>query len=348
MKVLKSHRKENPIVLDPFCGRGTTLYAAREMGLIAWGIDSSPIAVAIAKAKLANCEPCEPLSIAESIINERTVENVPDSKFFRSAYHRKTLIEICALRDYFLEKQSLSDAEVILRAAVLGCLHGPLPKKSENAGYFSNQMPRTYASKPDYAVRFWKTRGMKAPRFIVLDVLKKKINRLVQLSEKPQNLTTQVLLGDSRSPELFGLINAIPSIVVTSPPYYGMRSYVQDQWLRNWFMGGPDRVDYSHGLQVDHGGQEAFAESLSQVWRNVSDLAPTQTDLHMYVRFGVIPSIKSDAKSLLLESLQTSGIHWRVVSTRSAASADAGKRQAEQMKTESTAAIEYDFHVVRI
>ena len=37
-------------------------------------------------------------------------------------------------------------------------------------------------------------------------------------------------------------------LIVTSPPYYGLRTYVSDQWLRNWFLGGADRVDYSLGL----------------------------------------------------------------------------------------------------
>jgi hypothetical protein len=34
---------------------------------------------------------------------------------------------------------------------------------------------------------------------------------------------------------------------LTSPAYYGLRTYVADQWLRNWFLGGPAYVDYSYG-----------------------------------------------------------------------------------------------------
>src|SRR5437667_3960576 len=39
-------------VLDPFCGRGTTILAARLRGLPSVGVDSNPVAGAIAAAKL--------------------------------------------------------------------------------------------------------------------------------------------------------------------------------------------------------------------------------------------------------------------------------------------------------
>ena len=53
-EVLKRHRRERPIVPDPFCGRGATLFSARKFGFESWDIDTSPVAVAIAKAKLAS------------------------------------------------------------------------------------------------------------------------------------------------------------------------------------------------------------------------------------------------------------------------------------------------------
>ena len=182
-RVLKRHLKEKPVVLDPFCGRGTTLFSARRFGFSAWGIDSSPVAVAIAKAKLASCDIESPLALAAKLISEVAPAEIPDTPFFRSAYHQSTLRDICALREGLLGLDDETDASSILRAAALGCLHGPLPKHVENAGYFSNQMPRTYASKPDYAVRFWKERDLKAPKNDVLRVLRRKIERLVGLEQ---------------------------------------------------------------------------------------------------------------------------------------------------------------------
>lgn len=335
-------------MLDPFCGRGTTLFAARNFQLDAWGIDSSPVAAAIAQAKLASCEINAPLELAAQLIANVDPQEIPESLFFRRAYHAKALREICALREGLSRLESESDASVILRAAALGCLHGPVPKNTENAGYFSNQMPRTYASKPDYAVRYWKERGLKAPRIDVLRVLRRKIERLAGLATKSPGSFIQVLHGDAQSADVFRSIEAPPSIVITSPPYYGMRTYVQDQWLRNWFLGGPGHVDYSAGPQLDHGGKKAFSSSLGTVWRNIGECASESESLHMYVRFGIIPSAAVNAKEIFRNSLEESGINWRVVSVRAADSADAGKRQADQMKADSAAAVEFDFHVERI
>jgi hypothetical protein len=346
-KVLQNHRKRGTVVLDPFCGRGTTLFAARARGIPAWGIDSSPVAVAIAKAKLASVAVEEPLALAERLIAEFVPTQIPTTPFFEAAYHQSTLRDLCALREGLMHLDEETDASALLRAAALGCLHGPLPKHIENAGYFSNQMPRTYASKPDYAVRFWEKRKLQAPHIDVQSVLRKKIERLTGVEKASPSPISRVLCGDSQLEDVFHAIDAPPSIVVTSPPYYGMRTYVQDQWLRNWFLGGPNTVDYSAGVQLNHGGQDTFARSLGSVWRNIAELAAQTESLHMYVRFGIIPSAAADAKEIFRKSLEASGVDWRIVSTRAAQSADAGKRQAQQMKADSDAAIEFDFHVER-
>ena len=78
-------------------------------------------------------------------------------------------------------------------------------------------------------------------------------------------------------------------------------------------------------------------------WRNVRQIS--QPDAHMYVRFGSIPSAKSDARSLLRASLETAG-GWHVKSVRSASTAEAGKRQAGQMGQGQNPAQEFDFHAV--
>lgn len=45
------HPKDSSVVLDPFCGSGTTLVEAIDMGLDAWGIDLNPLACLITRVK---------------------------------------------------------------------------------------------------------------------------------------------------------------------------------------------------------------------------------------------------------------------------------------------------------
>lgn len=64
---------ETSKVFDPFCGRGTTLYAARLRGLTAVGVDSNPVAVAIAAAKLSLVSTEKILSLIFSALSQTDI-----------------------------------------------------------------------------------------------------------------------------------------------------------------------------------------------------------------------------------------------------------------------------------
>ena len=51
---LEGRARPGERVLDPFCGRGTSSFAARVLGLDSLGVDVSPVAVAITQAKLVS------------------------------------------------------------------------------------------------------------------------------------------------------------------------------------------------------------------------------------------------------------------------------------------------------
>jgi len=338
LQLLKKHKAKSPTVWDPFCGRGTTIYAARKLGLRSYGLDTSPIAVAIAQAKLASAEAEDVIALAKKLV-ARTPKAVPDAPFFKRAFSKQTLLQICSLREGLL-KEKASDASAILRAAALGCLHGPLPEGEGTPSYFSNQMPRTFASKPDYSVKYWRDRDMFPPKASVINVLTKKLKRIQDLNEDSPSRIQNVKCLDARKATSFGKIQG-PVVVVTSPPYYGMRTYVQDQWLRMWFLGGDEEIDYENHSQLCHGGHERFIKDLSKVWSIIARRA--QDEAHLYVRFGSIPSAKSDARKILKDSLEEAG-SWKLISVRNAQTSDSGKRQADYMGGESDPATEFDFH----
>jgi hypothetical protein len=341
MHLLGKHKADSPTVYDPFCGRGTTIYAARKLGLLSYGLDTSPIAAAIAQAKLASADLEDVMALAQKLVT-KPPKNIPESSFFRRAFSKKTLLQICSLREGLLREARVTNASAILRAAALGCLHGPLPVGDGTPSYFSNQMPRTFASKPAYSVKYWRDRDLFPPNADVIDVLTKKLERITDLSAESPSRIQNVKCLDARKATSFGKIKG-PIVAVTSPPYYGMRTYVQDQWLRMWFLGGEEEIDYENHNQLRHGGHESFITDLAKVWSNIARRA--QDEAHLYVRFGSIPSAQSNAREILKASLEEAG-DWKLVSVRNAQTSHSGKRQADYMGRDSDPVGEFDFHAV--
>jgi hypothetical protein len=340
LKILRRSRGVQR-VLDPFCGRGTTLYAARHLKVRAVGIDCSPVAVAISKAKLASFSVNATLELAEAMLSSEMQPTIPQGEFWELAYHPEALRKICLLRAGLLSAQE-SDVAILLRATALGVLHGPAVAAGS---YLSNQMPRTFAPKPKYAVGFWRERKMTPPMVDVLSALGRKLRRIDLGSYSSGGEGWRdVHLGDSSDAKTFGSVPDGIEVVVTSPPYYGMRTYVADQWLRHWFLGGPSRVDYADPGDLPSSSPAEFARGLGRAWANLA--TKCADGAHLFVRFGAIPSRTVDSRRLLLESLEESRVKWHVVSTRGARTAEAGKRQVGQMRTHGTPVKEFDLHAV--
>ena len=337
-KVLAGRARKGDWVADPFCGRGTTNFAARLLGLPSIGIDSSPVAVALTQAKLADARAADVIRVAAFILHEmpKYVE-VPSGEFWKLAYHASVLKSVCWLRDELL-RECRSNSRILLRAILLGALHGPRTKSVPS--HLSNQCPRTYAPKPDYAIRFWRKRRMKPPVVDVLDIVRVRARRY--LTHRPQQTIASVQLGDSRSAEVWR--GRRFRWIITSPPYYGMRTYIPDQWLRNWFLGGPDTVQYEPpGQELGHSSPEAFASDLRKVWNGLAGHAAPSARL--VVRFGGINDRDVDTVDLLKLSLADSG--WRLQTLVDAGDADIGRRQARQfLKRQPSPKAEHDFHAV--
>ena len=334
---------KKPVVCDPYCGRGTTVFAARLRGIRAYGMDVAPVAVAIARAKLSATNAHDVMSLVVELLVECPIAPIPTGIFWNLAFHEETLAVICRIRRALLNRRS-SDPVAMLRAVMLGAMHGPQPKTKEQGSYFSNQMPRTFSAKPDYAVRYWKRMRMRPQRIDVRAVVRKRLERVLAHHLAPA-LTTPVDIkcSDSRFAGAYNRLDHKITHVVTSPPYYGLRTYSQDQWLREWFLGGSESVDYSVQPGLNHGSAELFAKSLARVWNNVANHASER--IQLYIRFGGIRSRRTSAEAILRTSLEHSKYQWRIITRRAAATAEHGKRQAVQMTATNDPIEESDYVV---
>jgi DNA methylase len=338
LSVLRGRAKPGDVVLDPFCGRGTTNYASRLLGLATVGIDSSPVATALAESKLANVMPQDVTAAANEILEEITrPADIPQGEFWAWAFDPEVLQVTCRLREGLM-RDCRTDARKALRAVVMGALHGPQPK-TQRPSYLSNQCQRTYAPKPRYAVRFWSSRALRPPPVDVLDVVQRRAERYYG-SEVSVGRGT-VLMADSRRPESVrrAVRTANVGWVVSSPPYYGLDTYLPDQWLRFWFVGGPADVSYASPSQIDHTRPRQYVAQLRQVWRNAG--AACERGARLVLRFGGINDRKAKPLDLAVASLEDTP--WRLVDVHHAGSAARGKRQLLQFGRQSRRPLdEYD------
>ena len=324
--ILKTHARPNARVLDPFCGRGTTNFAARLLGLRTTGIDASRVATAATQAKLVAPTPDEVINAVKAILRrQRETVKTPKGEFWNLAYHGDVLRDLCLIRDALLRDLVSAHVAAALRGIILGALHGPISRTKHS--YFSNQCPRTYGPKPAYAVKFWTQRGLFPPRVDFLAVIAERAQRYY--GNSPPRVVGRAIEGDSRlrstldkAHEVIGKFDWI----VTSPPYYGLRTYMPDQWIRNWFLGGPAIVDYTSEGQISHSGRDRFVSELRNVWANAG--AHCRPGATMVIRFGSIRDrLVEDPAQPISASLETTG--WVTTDVRDANNAAKGRRQAD-------------------
>ena len=327
-------------VLDPFCGRGTTNLAARLLGLPTFGIDSHPLAVAISQAKLLSVTPDQILEELDLCLEAaQNPRHLPGGKFWELAYHEAVLNNLCVLREAFLESCDTAP-RTALRAIILGALHGPATQSVSS--HLSNQAPRTYAPKPEYAIRFWESRGLFPPVVDLRELVLRRAYRYYKSAIEPGIGT--IKLGDTRSFQAFEGSPHNFEWIITSPPYYGMRTYHPDQWLRLWFLGGRDQVDYGQHGQVLHSSPEVFSADLHQVWCNCAK--KVDPGARLVIRFGGINNRRKDPMELLQLSLRDSG--WRIQTRKAAGSARSGRRQADSFsRSRTTPRDEFDLWAIR-
>ncbi len=323
LSMLKKARM-NDWVLDPFCGRGTTMYACRLLGLNSIGIDADLVAVAITKSKLVNPTPESILKEAKNIINSKNskIFTNPEGEFWDLAFDRETLTDICNIRNSLLN-DCKSDARIALRGLMLGALHGPMGKYTQS--YFSNQMPRTYTTKPDSAIRFWKKNKLAPARISVLKVIEARARRFY--SNLPSKTEGNAYLHDSRK-DFTNRIDKKFKWIITSPPYLGMNDYGINQWLREWFVGGPEYPDYRSKNRLASGSIQKFESDLKSVWKNVS--AVSEIGASLIIRFGSLPYKPYDFKGLIQRSLECNGSDWIIEKIEGAGFSDDGRRQSKQ------------------
>lgn len=227
------------VVLDPFCGRGTTVLQARVEGRPAIGSDLNPLAYVLTRSKSA--PPTFDrfmgyLGELEELYSQGAgTEDVdPD---IRILFHRTTLDQLTFLRNLLLSRpwSRWSRNDFFLAGVVAGILHGA-GRHDGSSAYLSISMPNTFSMSPSYVARYIGENNLKPPVQNVFEVIRDKTARLYL--DSPVGPKSETLYRDARALLNRGGIQSNSlDLVVTSPPYLKVVNYAQSNWIRLWWLG---------------------------------------------------------------------------------------------------------------
>lgn len=275
---LETYTHRGDVVFDCFSGRGTTLLESLLNGRYAAAVDINPVAYCISGAKaeipeydkvhdrldyLELCYNKTPGRIFEERRNELPI-------FFGRAFHAETLRQLLFLKVALRWRSSKVDR--FIAALVLGSLHGEMDKSSS---YFSNQMPRTISTKPDYSLAYWRENNLWPFKRRVFEILRSRAE--LRFSGTEPAFSGRAAMGDARrSAELFRELQGTVSALITSPPYFDVTNFEEDQWLRLWFLGNDPHPTYGQISKDDRyrsrAETSAYWDFLAAVWEGVKPL----------------------------------------------------------------------------
>jgi hypothetical protein len=257
------YSRPGDVVLDPFCGRGTTPLQACAEGRVGVGVDLNPFAHLLTAAKVD--APTEGETSARlSILGVRYAADAgrwrqlardaierpgpggvavpgaggsdasaPVPVEVALAFHPDTLGQVLFLR-HTLALDDRTDR--FLAAAIAGILHG------KSGTYLSQVMPNSFSMARRYVRDFVERTGFVPEPRDAFACLAAKLARLQRQPRPPvRGVALQADARASASAVRAALRDrAMPDrarLVVPSPPYLRVVKYGYYNWLRTWFLG---------------------------------------------------------------------------------------------------------------
>jgi len=278
--VVNKYSKPGDKILDPFSGRGSSIYAGSILGREGTGIELNPLGWLYSNVKLHPARVNAVLSRLKDIYDLRenyAAEILNYNEFFRMCYCDEVLKFLLSARENLDWKHRSADKTLMAFIAVY--LHAAIGEG------LSNQMRLTKSLGMQYSVDWWRKNNLTTPPDLnPYEVIKQKIEWRYKYGT-PLRAEGYVQLGDSCkvTKRLADSNSSKYSLLFTSPPYCGITDYFMDQWLRLWLLGGSAEPEYQ---KDDHKGRfankEKYKELLWTVFGNCASLM--RDDATVYVR----------------------------------------------------------------
>lgn len=316
------------VVLDPFCGSGTSLVEARLAGRGAYGVDLNPLAVLLATLKTRGASDHELRALTTAAV--RVARHAEDRRRYKRGATRRypqddirlfdphVLLELDGLRDG-LQNERAGFAQDALRLV----LSSILVKVSRKPGDTSDRdmAPRRLAT--GFTIRLFESKAQELVR------------RLASFRSHlpPHPPPVRIHQGDAR--QLRDIPDQSVDLVLTSPPYAGTYDYVEHhrdrlRWLdlpvekMNAEIGARrnlERLDYAKAV-------ERFGNEMSEVLQALRRVLRDPGFAVIVIADSVVARQPVWADELVRSSALASGLCWLATGSQPRPHFHGGSRKA--------------------
>ena len=263
-------RKYQPaMVVDPFCGSGTTLVESKALGVASFGCDISEFNCLLSNVKTADYD----VALVEQEVLDafQSSDNSCNGRLFESKH---TYTTSSYLTDWFAP-QALEELQsyraVIPNYRYQDLLKVILSRSARSARmttHFDLDFPKRPQTEPYQCYKHSRicSPTQNARRFLKrysLDTIK----RVKEFAALQSEASAKAICGDSRSVEFPKC-----DLVITSPPYVGLIDYHEQHRYAYELLG----LDWNEGYEIgsakrgaSQSAQAAYQENIEMVFRNV-------------------------------------------------------------------------------
>lgn len=213
--IQESSLKKDSVVLDPFCGVGTTCLESYQMGFNTIGVDILPLAVFVTKVKIRNDFNTQDIkkSLEKVLVIplEKPSSNWPDVKIVNLAFTKEQQKEILVYKERILNLKAESSRDFLFLSLL--SVIGEISKTKKDGGFLRIQKD--------------------IPNKSLNNILRKKTLKMVkeieqqklEHTQKIYNNNYKIFQGDSR--DLNFIQKNSVDLVITSPPYLNKTDYTR-------------------------------------------------------------------------------------------------------------------------
>lgn len=281
----------NGKVLDPFCGSGTTLLAAKELGLSSVGLDINPLAALISKVKLeqytlAEIEQIKELTKQVLRIGIRSSTNTPpELKIINKVFNIEILQTLLKIERKI---DSITDMKLrdFLRVGWLAILESVSNVKKEGNGIKYKFVKRTKDGYIQTSQEKWENQnfGIDKPRFVI-NTLKNKYSEMIQdlRKQKPNPPLSRVYCDSAINLSSYIKTDNIATCIF-SPPYANSFDYFEIFKVELWM--GRFVKNYQELLSLRKGAMRSNF--------NTSDIGTSKTNVKISPLEEILKLITND------------------------------------------------------